>query len=396
MTRDAAPVVADDAAWALAIACARHAAGIAPASEVVASACGVSDWTAALSVAREQGLDALLARALGEGNAAEDLQATARAAVATSTARTLGQQRLLARVLAALSDAGVPALPYKGPVLSMQLYGDATLRSSVDLDVVVPRASYDRARQVLLALGLAPRGGHSVRQERTLFRWVGQASFGTGTEQFVELHWRFAPLHFPFALTPVTALARASRGRLAGVDVALMATDDLVVTLAMHAARHLFERLEWLAGVTRLLGADGVDPERLIAHAGALRGRRMLLVSAGVASRVLGASLDARWERAIASDPDAARLASTMTDELRASWRGAPQLAGAALQQRYAELLDTRADRIRSVLRAALLPTQREWEAIELPDALTPLYHLVRPVRLVAAYARRALTHSVV
>jgi hypothetical protein len=31
---------------------------------------------------------------------------------------------------------------------------------------------------------------------------------------------------------------------------------------------------------------------------------------------------------------------------------------------------------------------------IELPDALTPLYHLVRPARLLAMYARRALSHS--
>jgi hypothetical protein len=390
----ASPVVEHDAGWALAIGCARHAAGIASASEVVTAAARVSDWTAALRVAREQGLDALLVRALAEGDAPEHIQLTAREAVAASTARTLGQQRLLARVLLALRDAGVPALPYKGPVLSLQLYGDPTLRSSADLDVVVPRTAYDGARRALVALGLAPRSGHSARQERTLFRWLGQASFGRGSEEFVELHWRFAPLQFPLALTPESALARAGRGRLAGADVAMMAADDLAVTLAMHAARHLFEKLEWLAGVTRLLLADGVDPDALVAHAGTLRARRTLLVTAGVARHLLDAPLGARWERAIGADPDAARLASAMADESRRGWAGAPQLSGAALQKRYAALLDTRADRALSVVRAALLPTQREWEAIQLPDALTPLYHLVRPARLLAAYARRALSHS--
>ena len=394
MTSGATPVIADDGGWPLAMSCARYAAGVAPASDVVAAALRVSDWASALRLARAQGLDALLTRALSEGAAPESIQVVAQGAVAASMARTLGQQRLLVRVLAALRDAGVPALPYKGPALSLELYGDATLRSSVDLDVVVPRASYEDARRALVALGLAPRGGHSVRQERTLFRWVGQASFGRGSEEFVELHWRFAPLQFPFALTPECALARASRDRIAGVDVAMMAADDLAVTLSMHAARHLFERLEWLSGVTRLLLADGVDVGGLVAHAGALRGRRTLLVTAGVAARVLGAPLGARWQRAIDADSDAVRLAETMTAELRRSWAGAPQLAGVALQRRYAELLDTRADRVRSVLRATLLPTQREWEAIRLPDALTPLYHLVRPVRLLAAYARRALSHS--
>ena len=263
MASGVTPVRAHDAGWSLAIASARYAAGIAAASEVPSAARAVTDWPAALRLAREQGLEALLTRALETGGAPAATLEAAREFIAASTARTLGQQRLLARVLTALGDAGVPALPYKGPVLAMQLYGDPTVRSSADLDVVVPLAAYDDARRALMALGLAPRGGHSARQERTLFRWLGQASFGTGTEDFVELHWRFAPLQFPFALTPETALARATRGRLAGVGVPMMAANDLAVTLAMHAARHLFERLEWLAGVTRLLLATDVDPDAL-------------------------------------------------------------------------------------------------------------------------------------
>ncbi|HEV7993956.1 MAG TPA: nucleotidyltransferase family protein [Gemmatimonadaceae bacterium] len=360
----------------------------------MAAAAQVSDWPGALEIARGQGLDALLVRALREGSAPDVVRATASAAVAASTARTLGQQRLLARVLGALESAGVSAIPYKGPVLAMQLYGDPTLRASVDLDVVVPFASYGAARAALVSIGLEPRMGHSARQERTLFQWLGHASFGKGTEEFVELHWRFAPLQFPFALTPEQALARATRGRLAGREVVLMATDDLVVTLAMHATRHLFERLEWLAGVTRLVLAHAGDPDALAEHAAHLRGRRILLVTAAVAAEILDAPLGARWLGVIASDPDASRLASAMCGELRGTWAGAPQLSGSALQRRYAALLDSRADRVRSVIRAALLPTEREWEAIALPDALTPLYHVVRPLRLIAEYARRALTHS--
>src|SRR4051812_41289168 len=161
----------DDAGWMLAISCARHAAEIADAAEVVDAATRVADWPSALRIARDQGLDALLVRALDEGGATESVLVPARDAIATSTARTLGQQRLLARVIGALDAAGVPALPYKGPALAMQLYGDPTLRASVDLDVVVPLAAYDTARNTLISLGLAPRGGHSARQERTLFRW---------------------------------------------------------------------------------------------------------------------------------------------------------------------------------------------------------------------------------
>ncbi|MEO6526556.1 MAG: nucleotidyltransferase family protein [Gemmatimonadaceae bacterium] len=381
--------------WALSLACARHAAGIASAQHVAEAALDVADWPRALHVARAQGLGALLSRALRDAGAPLATQAVAADAVAVSGARTLGQIRLLTDILAALEEAGVSALPYKGPVLSLQLYGDASLRSSVDLDVVVPRASYAAARKALVGRGLTPRAGHSARQERTLFRWLGHASFGHGTESFVELHWRFAPLQFPFALTPELALARAHRVRLGGRMVSAMSTEDLIVTLAMHAGRHLYERLEWLAGITRLLVAHGDDAASLLAHAHRLRARRTLLVTADVAMRVLDAPLGATWQRALDADPESVSIAATLSDSVRVGWRdGAVQVKGAALQRLTARMLDSSVDRVRSLTRAALLPTEREWEAIALPDSLTPLYHVVRPIRVLAMYARRALGHS--
>ena len=80
-----------------------------------------------------------------------------------------------------------------------------------------------------------------------------------------------------------------------------MSDDDLLAVLAMHGARHLYERLEWLAGVTRLLVAHRGDAARLVAHAASLRARRMLTVSVHVAERVLGFPIDHDWQRVLAS-----------------------------------------------------------------------------------------------
>ncbi|MDB4884157.1 MAG: hypothetical protein JWL95_2923, partial [Gemmatimonadetes bacterium] len=67
-----------DPAWALALACARHAAGITSASAVEMAARGVDDWPRALDVARAQGLGALLARALRDADAPAPIQDTVR------------------------------------------------------------------------------------------------------------------------------------------------------------------------------------------------------------------------------------------------------------------------------------------------------------------------------
>jgi hypothetical protein len=378
--------------WRLLAACARHAAGLADAREVGVAATLIDDWAGAERLACAHGLLPWLARGLAAIGMTDGVHAPVVAAAGTSAARTLGQVRRLAELWALLERAGIPALPFKGPALSLQLYGDIALRQSVDLDLVVPFDRYSDARTVLVAHGLPPRGGHSDRQERTLFGWLGHAPFGRGAD-FVELHWRFADRRFPFALRVEDALARSRPLAMAGLTLPVMADDDLLAVLAMHGARHLYERLEWLAGLTRLLLAQRGHAARLVAHAHSLHARRMLAVSVHVAHRVLGFALDDDWRRALASDPDAAAIGATMAADLEAFvLRDAPFPSGAALQRRYAELVDTRLDRARLYLHAALDPTARDHDVLALPDVLVPLHRVIRPARLAATYLARAMT----
>src|SRR5918993_911605 len=194
--------------WRLLVACALHAAGLTDASEVGTAASTIDDWSVAERFASAHGLLPWVARGLSAAGMSDGARAPVIASAATSAARSLGQVRHLGELLVLLERVGVPALPYKGPTLSLQLYGDVALRQSADLDVVVPFARYADAREALVRHGLPPRGGHSERQERTLFAWLGHAPFGRGAD-FVELHWRFADRRFPFALSAERALSRA-------------------------------------------------------------------------------------------------------------------------------------------------------------------------------------------
>ena len=119
----------------------------------------------------------------------------------------------------------------------------------------------------------------------------------------------------------------------------------------------------------------------------------MLLVSVHVAQRVLGFRPGDDWRRVLASDPESADVGAAMVSELEAhALRDVPLPQGAALQRRYAELVDSRADRARLYVHAALDPTARDHEAVALPDALVPLHHVLRPARLAATYVARAVT----
>src|SRR5260221_5264805 len=132
-----------------------------------------------------------------------DLSAYLTEAVRHELDRSLAHVRVLRELTVILSDAGVNALAFKGPVLSLRLYGDAATRISADLDIVVARRDYSLARSTLLAAGFSPHNEHSAWREEHLFRWLGHASFHrNGTD--VELHWRVLPIQFSLPLTPGT------------------------------------------------------------------------------------------------------------------------------------------------------------------------------------------------
>ena len=66
----------------------------------------------------------------------------------------------LTRVLHALAREDIPAIPLKGPALAESLYGDRTLRTAGDLDVLVRRPAGDPAPRPALRPGLLSGADH--------------------------------------------------------------------------------------------------------------------------------------------------------------------------------------------------------------------------------------------
>jgi hypothetical protein len=128
-----------------------------------------------------------------------------------------------------------------------------------------------------------------------------------------------------------------------------------------------------------------------MARAHELRARRTLAVSVHVAAQLLDFPLDDAWRRALAGDPGAEPLAERMVRELAAhELTEAPWPDGPALVRRYGALVDTRMDRARLFMHAALDPTAKDQDAVALPDALVPLHRVIRPIRLAGRYLGRA------
>lgn len=160
--------------------------------------------------------------------------------------------------LRAVDDAfrriDVQWLVVKGPALIDGYYGTPVLRSSVDLDVLVPPAAIPAAVKSLEHAGFILLDGNwpLLRSEQ-----VRELRVQSPTGGAVDLHWSLVPNGVPSDGRPSfdELLAKCAEITLAGRPVRTTSWEDTLVHLAAHAAASGGHRLVWVADLRRVLAA---------------------------------------------------------------------------------------------------------------------------------------------
>ncbi len=176
----------------------------------------------------------------------------------------------LDEALRALSGRGIPVVPLKGPALAERLYPDPALRPSTALDLLVADADLDRAGAALEELGYSLDRSWTAAYQR---RHHHHVSLHRSRGPAIELHHR-AVSGFGTSLPGEDLIARARPFVTAtGAPALVLAAEDELLYLCLHAAGHLLERLGWLEDVALLLERHpDLDRETVTERAAAIGG----------------------------------------------------------------------------------------------------------------------------
>jgi len=238
---------------------------------IATAAEAVRDWTAVPPLALRHGVTAYvragLARCAPRANARAE-SALKRDELA-EVAGVLLLDVALTRTLAALRDRGIAAVVLKGPVLSRYLYPDRALRPYRDVDLVVRAGEFDAAADTILGMEFV-EVPYEAEVARAAFESSGAEEpfhrmfISVSERALVELH--ADPLQL--GLRPADEEERWRRVREAphlGPGALVLADEDQLVQLCVHAHKHGFSRLIWLKDLdlfVRLRG-DGLDWDRV-------------------------------------------------------------------------------------------------------------------------------------
>jgi hypothetical protein len=153
-------------------------------------------------------------------------------------ARTVAVDVITAEVVGALTEAGIPSLLMKGPVVAGWLYPEGG-RSYLDTDLLVPPEGFATAQSVLTALGFSGEYDGFAEVERPVYAVPFQRRRPADpAPYFVDLHHGLAQV--PVSSSRVWAVMSTDADRLvvAGCPAMVPSLAARAMHVAFHAAQH--------------------------------------------------------------------------------------------------------------------------------------------------------------
>lgn len=305
-------------------------------------------------------------------------------------ASSMARLQALHSVNAALTDAGIRMISMKGPLLSMELYGDPSLRTSRDLDLMVAQEDLARAGDMLKEMGyrLEEHITTSTPARRRFYQRIENEKHDVYNRGDIclELHWKG---DYQTEESFDMLWAHREERQLMGRPIAVLGADDRYPALFTHAAEHGFMRLRWLLDLYELRRKPGFDWGHVYGLMAAQGIGEIAILALLVMHRLgLPGLEDTAWEgfrltkdHIEAEDEAAVQKAIALCDRVLpllvlerrpgdSEWKAYDRLLPNAVYGRTKW----------QWLLAFLGPSKYEYELIDLPDGLFWMYFLIRPV----------------
>ena len=349
---------------------------------------GPLDWDYLISTAFSHGLLPLLQKNLTSAAAdlvpAQVLSRLKRESVANSQSvlHLIGKQLAAYRLL---RDRGMRVAIFKGAVLAQMAYGQVGLRQAGDIDMLIDRAHFAEARQLLESQGYAMAPQLTDAQLSSHLSFHCEIPFMRDDWfTIVDLHWGLAPRSFVFGLAADDVMSRLREVSLSGTMVATFCDEDMVLYQSMHGAKHLWRRLEWITSLAELIRASpAINWSVVLQRAEDAHATRML----GLGLRLVETFSDVQVETAILESVDPQGVMKILATRIKEEMFTVAHTIKSTETNRFNfKVMDRKRDAIVSAVRALVVPTLPDWQALALPAPLHSLYYAFRPLRLSKTY----------
>jgi Uncharacterised nucleotidyltransferase len=309
----------------------------------------------------------------------------------------------LVRVIDILRKHNIVVVPYKGPVLALVAYGNLTLRSFNDLDILIREEDFFKPIEILKKEGYKPLSYLTFLPdgERKLRHYYGEYTVFRGTGGVcIDIHRRCLG---DGNLTLYPDLSRVWERlipiTIAGRELLTFSHTDLLMYLCLNGFKDGWDSLRGLCDMTELLRRQSeIDWQTLVVEAERLRISRILWSSLLLIHQLLDAPVPDWILENARSDKSAQWLADRLfrlfMQELETMKKRSPVEAiilkwvGLRYGKERRKYIFGSLERI---FKLSFAINYRDIEVVNLPRHLSLFYYLVRPFRLMCFYRQNLI-----
>ncbi|NEQ50151.1 MAG: nucleotidyltransferase family protein [Leptolyngbya sp. SIO3F4] len=358
------------------------------------------DWALFVELAIAHGVVSILHHNLSIVKPAglpDDILAQLRVFAHVNALRNLVLTQDLLRLLKFLSDNNVSAIPFRGPTLSVQVYDDSSFRQFGDLDILVHRKDFLKARNLLLSEeylrgtlsnGLESFENHDLRRMKRLGEYSPQHSSELIS---IDLYGRLAGGVFPALASNFESLGDDLISiSLLDTQVNTFSPETLLIYLCICGSKDGWTRLSWMCDVAALISHHAeINWSHVFEEAQRLDSTQMLLLGLTLAKETLNLALPDTAERYIQTHFTNMSLTTQLYQRLMRGF----DYCSVDNEHRFnvdLQLIEDKKDQLRHRIRCALdwliliiQPNPLDQAFLELPRQFYGIYYLIRPIRLV-------------
>ena len=344
------------------------------------------DWDYLLTVAYAHGLLPLLHKHIPTDLVPPQILSRLRRESVANSQNVLHLTGKQLRVYKLFKENNVAVALFKGPLLAQMAYGEMSLRQAGDIDLLINRRDFIQARLLLESLGyemtprLTPAQLTSHLNNHCEIQFMRDEWLTV-----VDLHWDLAPRSFVFGVKPEDVMSRLQSVSLAGATVETFGAEDLVLYQAMHGAKHLWRRLEWITCLAESLRATTtIKWDVLVDRAARAHATRILALGLRLVQEFSDVPVPSEVLASVDEDKTMQRMATQIRAQLFTTFGPAESTETNLYNLR---IMDRKRDALVSVWRSIFVPTLPDWQSLALPASLHSLYYAYRPLRLSKVYS---------
>jgi len=286
----------------------------------------------------------------------------------------------LTELMRLFAENSIESMAFKGPALAEMAYSSISLRQYGDLDILVKKEELQKSLSLLHERGYTPEIELPTKTLETFYDCVNVIGLHRGVLR-VEIHWELLSRNYAVDWKREKLWSAAEQIEINRRSVTTLSFENHILYLCVHGSKHLFERLEWICDIDRILRTKKeIDWQRLSAEANNLGIERMLLLGLNLARLFF----DLPLPREVRTEIEADHAVERLTHRVIAMHYSAAEktVRPHASFRLLWQMRENRGDRLRFAYRALFAPKFDDFRFVKLPRQLLFLYPFVRPIRL--------------